>query len=207
MSTLRLWIVLCRPFQSRSTTLSLYALTPAMSMPSNRARTPNDSASFAWSAISAACSSALVGMQPRCRQVPPTLSFSMSATFLPSSAALSAHAYPPLPPPRMTMSYRPLLSATETLLGCPRCCLPRSHPGRLQAPVRDIRRDLDQGPGRGAGPALGRVPVRRPGVERGRGDVHMCPADSAWHELTQEDTGNEHPAVAVRAQVGQVGDG
>jgi len=31
-------------------------------------------------------------MQPWCRHMPPTLSFSMSATFLPSSAARSAQA-------------------------------------------------------------------------------------------------------------------
>ena len=48
--------------------------------------------SLASSATSAACSSALVGMQPRCRQVPPTLSSSMSATRMPSSAARSAQA-------------------------------------------------------------------------------------------------------------------
>src|SRR5436190_1746358 len=41
-----------------------------MSMPTRSALTPNCSLSRVWSAISAACSSALVGMQPRCRQVP-----------------------------------------------------------------------------------------------------------------------------------------
>ena len=45
-----------------------------------------------WSATSAACRSALVGMQPRCRQVPPSLSFSMRATVSPSSAPRSAAA-------------------------------------------------------------------------------------------------------------------
>ena len=73
-------------------------------MPSNVVLTPNFALSLDWSAISAACSRALVGMQPRCRHVPPTLSFSISATRWPSSAARSAQAYPPLPPPRMTMS-------------------------------------------------------------------------------------------------------
>ncbi len=71
---------------------SLYLLTPAMSMPSKVARTPNCSLSRAASATSAACSSALVGMQPRCRQVPPSLSFSTRATLRPSSAARSAQA-------------------------------------------------------------------------------------------------------------------
>jgi len=73
-------------------------------MPSKLDLTPNASLSRAWSAISAECSSALVGMHPLCRQVPPTLSFSISATRLPSSAARSAQAYPPLPPPSTTMS-------------------------------------------------------------------------------------------------------
>ena len=44
---------------------------------------------------SAACSSALAGMQPRCRQVPPTFSFSTIATVSPADAAYSAAAYPP----------------------------------------------------------------------------------------------------------------
>jgi hypothetical protein len=76
-----------------------------MSMPSSEVRTPNCSLSRVWSAISAECSSAFVGMHPRCRQVPPTLSFSTIATDRFSSAARSAAAYPPLPAPRMTTSY------------------------------------------------------------------------------------------------------
>ena len=36
---------------------------------------------------SAACSSALAGMHPRCRQVPPTFSFSTMATVSPADAA------------------------------------------------------------------------------------------------------------------------
>ena len=75
-----------------------------MSMPWKVVCTPNCSPSRAWSASSPACSSALVGMQPRCRQVPPTLSFSTMTTVRPSSAARNAHAYPPLPAPRMTRS-------------------------------------------------------------------------------------------------------
>ena len=50
------------------------------------------SPSRAVSATSAACSSALVGMHPTCRQVPPSLSFSTSATDSPSSAARNAQA-------------------------------------------------------------------------------------------------------------------
>ena len=73
-----------RPLKSRETTPSLYLLTPPMSMPSNVALTPNCSDSRAESATSAACSSALVGMQPTCRQVPPSLPFSTRATDRPS---------------------------------------------------------------------------------------------------------------------------
>ena len=48
----------------------------------------------------AAVSSALVGIHPRFRQVPPRVaSFSISAVFSPSSAARSAVAYPPGPAP------------------------------------------------------------------------------------------------------------
>src|SRR5690606_41055608 len=72
------------PRYSRETTPSLYACTPATSTPSSVARNPNVSLSRIESATSATCSSALVGMQPRCRQVPPTLSASTSATDLPS---------------------------------------------------------------------------------------------------------------------------
>ena len=63
-----------------------------MSMPSSVERTPTFSPSRAWSATSAACSRAFVGMQPRCRQVPPSLSFSTSTTDSPSSAARNAQA-------------------------------------------------------------------------------------------------------------------
>src|SRR5262249_15361597 len=55
-------MVLCSPLPEPVDHLALQAFTPAMSMASNRARTPNDPASCAWSAISAACSSALAGM-------------------------------------------------------------------------------------------------------------------------------------------------
>src|SRR3954452_5180625 len=86
-----------------------------MSMPSTEERTPTFSPSRAASATSAACRSALVGMHPRCRQVPPTLSRSTKITDRSSSAARSAHAYPPLPAPRMTRSAvrEPEVSATD----------------------------------------------------------------------------------------------
>src|SRR4051794_10586692 len=75
-----------------------------MSMPSSDERTPTFSPSRAASATSAAWRRAFVGMHPRCKQVPPTLSRSTKITERPSSAARSAHAYPPLPAPRMTRS-------------------------------------------------------------------------------------------------------
>src|SRR3954468_8442976 len=86
-----------------------------MSMPSRDERTPTFSPSRAASATSAACRRAFVGMHPRCRHVPPTLSRSTKITERSSSAARSAHAYPPLPAPRMTRSAgrEPEESATD----------------------------------------------------------------------------------------------
>ena len=49
--------------------------------------TPCSPAWFTVRKTSAACSSALAGMQPRCRQVPPTLSASTRATDSPADAA------------------------------------------------------------------------------------------------------------------------
>src|SRR3954449_7699470 len=86
-----------------------------MSMPSSEERTPTFSPSRAASATSAAWRRAFVGMHPRCKQVPPTLSRSTRITERSSSAARSAHAYPPLPAPRMTRSAvrEPEESATD----------------------------------------------------------------------------------------------
>src|SRR5215470_15493400 len=171
-----------------------------MSMPSKPARTPKVVLSLAWSAISAACSSALVGMQPRCRQVPPTLPFSMSATRLPSSAARSAQAYPPLP---ATVN-SPSLSAI-----CLQC-LPRGddppRPPR-KAPVSDIQRDLDEAAHGRARSALRRVPVRIALVERGPRDVEVRPPRPVGDELPQEQTADQHPAIPFRRHVRDVGHG
>ena len=73
-------------------------------MPLNVLCTPICSPSRAVSATSAAWSKAFVGMQPRCRQVPPSLSCSIKTTERPSCDARNAQAYPPLPPPKITMS-------------------------------------------------------------------------------------------------------
>src|SRR5450759_807244 len=55
-------------------------------------------------AKSADSRSALVGMHPRWRHVPPILSSSTRATFMPSCAARKAAEYPPVPAPRTTRS-------------------------------------------------------------------------------------------------------
>ena len=52
----------------------------------------------------AACSIALVGMQPRLRHTPPSAARSTSTTFMPSWAARSAATYPPGPAPTMARS-------------------------------------------------------------------------------------------------------
>ena len=65
--------------------------------------------SFADCATFSACacsSSALVGMQPQIRQVPPSVfCFSTTATLRPSCAARIAATYPPVPAPITTTSY------------------------------------------------------------------------------------------------------
>src|SRR3954469_9088152 len=46
-----------------------------------------------------------VGIQPACRQVPPSFAFSTIAVFNLNGVARMAATYPPVPPPRMTISY------------------------------------------------------------------------------------------------------
>src|SRR5699024_501506 len=92
------------PLNRRPTTPSLYLCTPTMSTDSNVELTPNCDESRAASATSAACNSALVGMQPLCRQVPPSLPASIQTTDLPTCALRSVVAHSPLPPPKMTTS-------------------------------------------------------------------------------------------------------
>src|SRR3954471_23553515 len=96
-----------------------------MSTDSNVPLTPKAAASLITSTVSAECSRALVGMQPRCRQVPPTLSRSIITTLMPSSDARSAAAYPPLPPPRTTRSTGPLGEglAAGWVTAAPRRCV------------------------------------------------------------------------------------
>src|SRR6516162_8987089 len=105
----------------------------------------------------------------------------------------------------MTMSYRPLLSATDLLLALCRVALilPTR---RLEPPVGHVLRELDKRPGRGTRSALGGIPIRGAFVERWARDIQMRPADSVRHELLQEQASDQHPAAtAVRRQVDQVG--
>lgn len=81
----------CTPRWLRDTMSSRVATSAGQSTDSRTAFTPHRSRASAMpSTSSAACSIALLGMQPRCRQVPPTLSRSARTTLSPSPAARSA---------------------------------------------------------------------------------------------------------------------
>ena len=76
------------PLDRRSLTLRARAITCCQSTLSPPVRIPNSAARMLSVRYSSAfVSSALVGMQPRLRQVPPTRSRSMHSTDLPSCAA------------------------------------------------------------------------------------------------------------------------
>ena len=95
------------PPTSLSTTPVVRVATRAQSgvkPPSPLGMMPKSAACSAVRSTSAVCSSALAGMQPRLRQVPPTLSRSTNATDRPADAPYSAAAYPPGPPPTTTRS-------------------------------------------------------------------------------------------------------
>src|SRR5581483_6020046 len=181
-----------------------------MSMPSSVVRTPTFSPSRAPSAISAACNSAFVGMQPRCRQVPPTLSRSTMTTDIPSSAARNAQAYPPLPPPRMTMS----ASCRSATVRSPRVARHRAALGALLLFHRSLGgytratlQPFDEGSDRDTGAAFGRVVVDLALVVRRAGHVEVRPRDAVGDELLEEQARHEHPAVLVAGvlQIGGVG--
>src|SRR5215472_1406953 len=107
----------------------------------------------------------------------------------------------------MTMSYRPLLSATDLLLALCRVALILSA-RRSEPPVGHVLRELDQRPGCGTRSALGGIPMRGAFVERRARDIQMRPADAVRDELLQEQASDQHPAAtAVRGQVSQVGHG
>src|SRR5579871_430964 len=80
---------------------------------------------------SAFCKSALVGMQPTCRHVPPSFSsFSTTATLSPNSAARNAATYPPGPLPTMITS--------KEVVGMEEVILPREAWHRTTARSRGI---------------------------------------------------------------------
>src|SRR5215467_13536169 len=103
----------------------------------------------------------------------------------------------------MTMSYAPLFGpallnsalsvtlCTPCLAGGKRRCLPPVS----ELAVRDVSRDLDEHPHRGAGPALGGISVGLAFVEGGTSNVHMCPAHAIGHKFLQEQAAHQHSAM------------
>src|SRR3989304_6072089 len=77
---------------------------------------PNSLPRLIRSRTSAFFSKALLGIQPRFRQAPPTLSFSIRATFIPNWAARMAATYPPGPAPTTQRSNSSLVVAIQILL-------------------------------------------------------------------------------------------
>ncbi len=84
---LRLFISVWRPFQSWLTTFCLRAWLTAKSTVGCSAWMPNSLAPATVRNTLAVSRNCLAGMQPRCRHVPPTLSFSTTATESPAPAA------------------------------------------------------------------------------------------------------------------------
>src|SRR5438445_6576614 len=92
------------PRQSWSTTACLRFNTTGQSTWKPSVFRPRVAAVWIWCASSEECRNDLVGMQPRCRQVPPTFSFSITATLSPSWAPRIAPTYPAEPPPMTATS-------------------------------------------------------------------------------------------------------
>ena len=80
----------CKPLYFLEIMPSRYALTARISIPLRVLWTPYSEPSRATSATSATCNIAFVGTHPRCKQVPPSLSFSITAAVMPSSTARMA---------------------------------------------------------------------------------------------------------------------
>src|SRR6266511_5943327 len=167
-SILRILIRPVSPRTSLSTTFFWNASTPSQSG-SPDALIPHSWDRFTLSRTAADWSRAFVGMQPRSRHVPPRRSSrSMSATRLPSSAARRAHAYPPVPAPRIATSYG--VSATQPSYR------------RRDVPIRRARNRLrvrfPRGRRRGeTDAARGRAsrPRREDGAVRGMAHAHRVP--------------------------------
>ena len=102
-STLRALRRCSTPPRCCSTTAALRASSAPKSTRGSPSTTPKPAASRARRSRSVAATRALVGMQPRLRQVPPIARDSTSATRAPSCAARRAATYPAGPPPRTTI--------------------------------------------------------------------------------------------------------
>src|SRR6266581_1323404 len=92
------------PRQSWLTTASLRLSTAGQSICRPSVLRPSAPALRIWWASSDEWRNDFVGMQPRCRQVPPTFSFSMTATLSPNWAPRIAPTYPAEPPPMTATS-------------------------------------------------------------------------------------------------------
>src|SRR4029077_18104613 len=92
------------PRQSWFTTVSFRLSTAGQSIWSPSVFRPSAPALWIWWASSDEWRNDFVGMQPRCRQVPPTFSFSTTATLSPSWAPRMAPTYPAEPPPMTATS-------------------------------------------------------------------------------------------------------
>ena len=93
------------PFELCRTTFSLCFIAAASSSRTSRVETPTSAPCRASSSRSAVWSRALVGMQPRSVQTPPSRgSFSTIRTDMPSCAARIAATYPPGPEPMIATS-------------------------------------------------------------------------------------------------------
>src|SRR5664280_2521033 len=68
-----------------------------------------------------------------------------------------------------------------------------------------VLEQLDKSAHGRSGAALGGVPVGVTEVERGTGDVDVCPRHAGRHELLEKQPGGEHPPVAV-ADLKNIGD-
>src|SRR6266550_8561013 len=92
------------PRQSWFTTASLRFRTAGQSILRPSVFKPSAPPPWIWWANSDEWRNDFVGMQPRCRQVPPTFSFSMTATLSPNWAPRIAPTYPAEPPPMTATS-------------------------------------------------------------------------------------------------------
>ena len=161
---------LVRPLTMRS----LRDWTCAMSMRMSLVAPIETPHSFAFWTIFNACacsSSALVGMQPHSRQVPPSaFCFSTTATLSPSCAARIAATYPPVPAPITTTSYSFIWKSFSRLrfqaIGDGTNGMNAAGPPRLLGRLRPA---VDRS-GRAAGRTRSAAPstTRRPGPGAGR---------------------------------------